>query len=151
MAGHNKLGEGMRKLILILVLIGFILPIQSKAEDCKAWMEGYCLSKIAEQTVKALPQKIEISLPQDQEENELIVGNDYLSFYNNLWDKLITNNLATAKEKTKAYDMAAKSGGTKIGGVNLVILAAQTLEQLSNKKIISMRKAQEVLDHAKIK
>ena len=164
MVGEDQLGEGMRKLKnrfrgchwiatafgLAMTMLLF-LPMGSQAEDCSAQMEGYCLSKIAEETVKTLSQKIEITIPQEQKGNDLIAGNDYLDFYNALWDKLIASGHATVGGKEKAFETAARAGGIKIGGINLVVLAAQTLEQLSNKKIISMDKAQEILDNAKIK
>src|SRR3989338_6939351 len=122
---------------LLVVLAITIVSMQSRADDCSVSMEGYCLSKIAEETVKTLSQKIEITIPQEQKGNDLIAGNDYLDFYNALWDKLIASGHATVGGKEKAFETAARAGGIKIGGINLVVLAAQTLEQLSNKKIIS--------------
>ena len=63
---------------------------------------------------------------------------------------MVESKLATKEDKEKVFKLARDSGGTKIGGVNLVVLSAGTLQQMVDKKILTKDEAQKILNDARI-
>lgn len=119
------------------------------AKDCDFEDGGYCIPSIVEGTITQLKVGdlkagwIEFSA------DEKITGVDGLEYYEKLWEQLIESGKATEEEQTAVFEKAEESGGTKIGGVNLVVLAAGTLQHLVDKKLMTREEAQAILNEAK--
>ncbi len=72
-----------------------------------------------------------------------------LNYYESFWNLLIKNGKATQKDRDQAFEEAGKAGGTKVGGVNIVVLAARTFQFLIDKGVMTKEEAQKTLDEAR--
>lgn len=129
------------------------------AQDCAYQDGGYCLSTITATTSGYITEKERIGADKiftgiqqaPSSGNTLIDGISYLEFYKSLWDEMIKSGKATEEKKEEVFKLAEESGGSKIGGVNLVVLAAGTLQHMVDKGVITRQEAQKVLNDSKVK
>lgn len=143
---------GLLAMTVIIAVAGLV-----HAQTCAYRDGGYCVSAIAEVTAKKLSVPTEMAAwGKSKGEGVLLAGEgvlggtNYLDYYENIWDQMVKDKKATDEERKRAFDEAKKAGGTKIGGYNLVVLSARTLQQLVDKKIITGEEAQGILNTAKI-
>lgn len=134
----------MQALKILFVLL--LIPLTTRAENCPVVMGGYCLETLWQETKKAIEAE---ALEPVQE--SLSTETTYYGYYETFWRKLVDRGLVTDEESKQAFEEATKAGGTKIGGVNLVVLAARTLQKLVDLKILTLAEAQGILNGAKIK
>lgn len=146
-------------LIMGIALSLSLLAMTSMAQTCAYQDGGYCLSTITVTTSGYITEKERIDADQiftgiqqaPSSGNTLIDGISYLEFYKSLWDEMIKSGKASKEEKEKVFKLAEDSGGSKIGGVNLVVLAAGTLQHMVDKGVITQQEAQKVLNDSKVK
>ncbi len=123
------------------------------AQNCPVVMGGYCLKTIWNETDRAI--RINTTEPIVEETTKstdsLPSETDYYGYYEKLWQNLVQKGLATEEESKKAFEEASKAGGTKIGGVNLVVLAARTLQKLVDLKMLTLEQAQGILNGARLR
>jgi len=142
---------------LLAMTITIAMASVAHAQTCAYRDGGYCVSAIADQTAKKLGVPTETAVWGKSKWDEalwapegVLGGTNYLNYYENIWNQMVKNQKATEQERKQAFDEAKKAGGTKIGGYNLVVLSARTLQQLVDKKIMTKDEAQSVLNAAKI-
>lgn len=143
----------MRYLILVILTTTLFAANTAKAESTCPWGDGgYCVDTLARETLKVIQGKAEskteaiskLSLPEAQAAPDALSGGiPYYNFYDTLW----LSGLFQDKQAT--FDEAAAAGGTKIGGVNLVVLGARTLQRMVELGWLTMEQAQGILDQAK--
>ncbi len=148
----------MRHLILVMLTATLLSASPARAESICPWEDGgYCVDTLARETLKviqgAADPKTEsvreevvskITLPEGQAAPDgLSGGSAYFNFYDVLWSS------GLLQDKKAAYDEAAAAGGTKIGGVNLVVLGARTLQRMVELNWLSVEQAQQILNGAK--
>jgi hypothetical protein len=125
----------------------------AQAEVCAYQDGGYCLSDIASQTTRALegkPAQPDMApKPGKKTISGMEGGTTYLNYYENVWDAMVEDGRATEGQREEAFARAKAAGGTKIGGYNLVVLAAGTLQHMVEMKIVTKEEAQEILNRAK--
>ncbi len=143
----------MRHLILF-ILLASLLSASSASAACPWEDGGYCVDTIARETLKAIQvasdpatetarkeMAAKLTLPEVQTTTEgLSGGSIYFNFYDVLWSS------GVLADKKVAYDEAAAAGGTKIGGVNLVVLGARTLQRMVELNWLTMPQAQAILE-----
>lgn len=121
---------------------------------------GYDLEKIEASTVESLTKsgivtaadEIDVSsVVTTVSKDPLVRGTDIIAFYDRLGAILVKKKILSQQEITVAQNVASKSGGMKIGGLNPVVLAASYLDLLVKKQIISLSEAQNILDTSKVK
>ncbi|MBI4126451.1 MAG: hypothetical protein HY465_03060 [Deltaproteobacteria bacterium] len=122
-----------------------------RADDC-AWEDGgYCVATLAQETLRVIEkvpdEKVHamagvVREPPPSTTDHLTGGIPYYNFYDALWSS------GFLPEKQAAFDEAAAAGGTKIGGVNLVVLAARTLQAMVDVQWITMEQAQAMVEQA---
>jgi len=120
---------------------------------------GYNVQKIAEETLKILQEKKVLSdkslgefeklLPAEQID-PLASSSSIIDLYDRLGAYLVERGIASEEDVTAAKIASAESGGIKIGGYNPVVLSASFLNILVKKDIISISKAQFILDSSKM-
>lgn len=137
------------KILFILLLI----PITAIAQNCPVSMGGYCLETLWQETNKAMQtgtaaEASILEIPSPIQES-VTSETTYYGYYETLWQNLVEKGLATDEENKKAFEEATKAGGTKIGGVNLVVLAARTLQKLVDLQVLTLDQAQKILNGAK--
>ena len=142
---------------LLAMTITIAMVSVAHAQACAYRDGGYCVSAIADQTAKKLGVPTETAVWGKSKWDEtlwapegLLGGTNYLNYYQNIWNQMVKNGKATEQERKQAFDEARKAGGTKIGGVNLVVLSARTLQQLVDKKIMTKDEAQNILNEARM-
>jgi len=143
--------------VIVAVCLLIITAKAVHAQVCTYRDGGYCVSAIADQTAKKLGVPTETAVWGKSRWDEalwapegVLGGTNYLNYYENIWNQMVKKGKATEQERKQAFDEAKKAGGTKIGGVNLVVLSARTLQQMVDKKIITRDEAQSILNAAKI-
>ncbi|MBX7149861.1 hypothetical protein K1X76_12390 [bacterium] len=152
----------MNKILFICVLL-FSLSI--RAEECGFADGGYCVDKILNETIRIVNEspleKVNLIKKEMAEtgfgklggmiltESMVTDGSFTYTRYETFWNWMVKSTVATEKEKSAAFDEASKSGGTKIAGANLVVLAARTLQELVNLQILTLQDAQKILNDAK--
>ena len=143
----------MRVVALIMGIASLSLAMTSivHAQVCAYQDGGYCLSEIASQTAKKLGVPTETMVWEQSNWGEALWGGTaYLNDYENIWDRMVKEGKAATQDREKAFAEAKAAGGTKIGGVNLVVLSAATLQQLIDKNLMTKNEAQTILNNAKI-
>ena len=148
----------MRLAALIMGIASSLILLAniSIAQTCAYQDGGYCVSAIAEVTAKKLSVPTETAAWDKAKWGEavwadegVLGGTNDLNRYQNIWNEMVKNGKATEQEREQAFDEAKKAGGTKIGGVNLVVLSAATLQQLVDKNLMTKEEAQTILNNAK--
>ncbi|MBX7149880.1 hypothetical protein K1X76_12485 [bacterium] len=148
----------VNKILFICVLF---LSLNARAEECYFKDGGYCVSQIFNSTRQAIDESknekaeqikqgiskngygpLGITLPVNE-------GTFIYVSYDVLWDWMVTGGAVLAEDKTTAFNEASKAGGTKIAGVNLVVLGARTLQKLVDLQILTLEDAQKILNEAK--
>lgn len=123
------------------------------AQTCAYRDGGYCVSDIASQTARKLGIHFENTKWEYLSAGDMAEGvwggTPYLNYYEGIWNKMVQSGKATEQDRKRAFDEAKKAGGTKIGGVNLVVLSAMTLQQLVDKKVLTKDEAQSILNGAR--
>lgn len=143
-------------LLAMTTLFFIVMGSAARAQTCVYQDGGYCVSTLTATTSGLVEEKIDANhiftgiRQETGQEDNLVAGTDYLEFYKSIWDKMIKSKLATNEDREKVFKLARDAGGTKIGGVNLVVLQAGTLQQLVDKKILTKEEAQKTLNDAKI-
>lgn len=146
------------RIVFIYIVVGLLvlgsLSGLLNAQTCAYRDGGYCVSAIADQTaIKLGMQRVSLDSAKlgdaVRTSEGVLGGTEYLNYYETIWDEMVKDGKATAQDRTKAFEEAEKAGGTKIGGVNLVVLSAMTLQQLVDKKILTKDEAQNILNGAK--
>ncbi len=142
---------GIASLLVLLAITTFV-----HADDCAYRDGGYCVAFIAKETAKKLSIPTETAMWGQSRWNKSLWatdvamdGTNYLNYYENLWDQMVKNGKATIKDRETTFEEAKKAGGTKIGGVNLVVLAAKTLQHLVDKGALTKEEAQGILNRAR--
>lgn len=141
--------------LVMICAVSLAITSVVNAEECAFQDGGYCVPVIANTTAGTVVKWVAMDkrsaiMDFDKKEGQL-AGVTILNYYESLWDELVKAKVATQKEREEVFDKARKAGGTKIGGVNLVVLAAGTLQQLIDKDILTKEEAQRILDEAKVK
>lgn len=138
----------MRSLISLFVLFGFLCANPAQAESCQWEDGGYCVETLARETLRVVKEsvdpKTQLNLPEAQTVPDSLSGGiPYYNFYDALWSS------GLFQDKQTTFEEAAAAGGTKIGGVNLVVLGARTLQRLVDLKFITLEQAQQILNGAR--
>ncbi len=130
------------RLIALTIFISFLAsPLLLRAQECAYRDGGYCVSAIADQAAKKLKKEVTTETATE--------GTAYLTYYEKLWNQMVREGNATTKERESAFKEASRAGGTKIGGVNLVVLGARTLQKLVDLQLLTLEEAQGILDQSK--
>lgn len=153
----------MRFFLVCCIFLNLLIgrPLHS-LEKC-SWIDGgYCVDLLVKETTqvikadtsettKVLRAGIEEKRISETEDSldSLPAGTTYYGYYESLWIALVKAGLAEERERVAAFEEAAAAGGTKIGGVNLVVLAARTLQKLVDLKWLTLEQAQEILNRAR--
>lgn len=132
------------RLITMMSALAMLLPVAVKADECPFRDGGYCVAVLTATTSGIIANWI----PIDKKEISSSVASN-LNHYESLWDDMIKAKRATEQEREKVFLEAKKAGGNKIGGINLVVLAAGTLQHLVDKDVVTQEEAQRILDEAK--
>lgn len=134
--------RAVKKFRLFLILCFLTgLPKALPAAECGFRDGGYCVDAIWRET----SEKTGFS---SLDETAPTVSSLYTR-YEALWDRLVQTATASESEKKAAFEEAGMAGGTKIGGVNLVVLAARTLQKLADIKVLSLEEAQGILERSR--
>lgn len=139
----------MRALISFTILFfGLLYGYPAQAEPCQWEDGGYCVDTLARETLRVVKEsvdpKTELRLPEAQTAPDALSGGiPYYNFYDTLWSS------GLFQDKQTTFDEAAAAGGTKIGGVNLVVLGARTLQWLVDLKFLTLEQAQQILNGAR--
>ena len=151
----------MIKQSCFLLLLCFLvtLPRGLKAAECDFQDGGYCVDAISKETFQAIEKSSGEAAGRIRAAgektgfgklNEMVLTPSSLYVqYETLWDGLTQAGMASESEKKTAFEEAGEAGGTKIGGVNLVVLAARTLQKLADLKLLTMEEAQGILDRSR--
>jgi hypothetical protein len=153
----GTLSRQLSWILLFLVLILFPAKVVVGEDHC-AWEDGgYCVETLARETLRVVKEAVDpktesirqetlpkLNLPEAQTTPDSLSGGiPYYNFYDTLWSS------GLLQDKQDAFEEAVAAGGTKIGGVNLVVLGARTLQKLVDLKFITLEQAQEILNGAK--
>ena len=85
-----------------------------------------------------------LTLPEGQTVPEGLSGGiSYFNFYDRLWLS------GLFQDKQAVFSEAAATGGTKIGGVNLVVLGARTLQRMVELGWLGLPQAQAILEQSR--
>ena len=148
----------MRHLILVILTATLLSASPVQADSTCPWGDGgYCVDTLARETLKVVKEAVDpktesarqevvskLTLPEGQAASDGLSGGiSYFNFYDGLW----ASGLLADKKAT--YDEAAAAGGTKIGGVNLVVLGARTLQRMVELGWLTMEQAQGILNQAR--
>ncbi len=148
----------MRHLAFVILLATLFSTSSALASTCPWKDGGYCVDTLARETLKVIqgaadPQTdaarqaivSKLALPEGQAAIEGLLGGGsaYFNFYDGLWSSGLFS------DKKTVFDEATAAGGTKIGGVNLVVLGARTLQRMVDLKWLTMEQAQQILNGAR--
>ncbi len=126
--------------ILIILTATLFFASTAKAESSCPWGDGgYCVDTLARETLRVVKEAVDpktesirqevvskLTLPEGQAASDgLSRGISYFNLYDTLWSSGLFQN------KQATFDEAAAAGGTKIGGINLVVLGARTLQRMA--------------------
>lgn len=143
------------RLILLLLGLACIYPHPAKAETCLWEDGGYCVSTLARETLRVIREATKTESAREEIASKLILpegeggatsqdplsgGVPYFNFYDSLWSS------GLLQDKQTAFNEASAVGGTKIGGVNLVVLGARTLQRMVDLGWLNLDQAQAVLE-----
>ncbi len=148
----------MRHLTLVILTVTLLSASPVQAETTCPWEDGgYCVDTLARETLKVIqvatdPKTdsirqetlLKLNLPEAQTAPDPLSGGIlYYNFYDTLWSS------GLFQDKQAAFAEATAAGGTKIGGVNLVVLGARTLQKLVELKFITLEQAQAILEQSR--
>ena len=156
----------VKKVRLLLVVLNFLsLSPGLQATECGFQDGGYCLNPILKETLQAIEKSSSEKAAQIRAAQEkigfgkldgmvlmasMVENGTYLYIqYEMLWNRLIEAGVVSESERKAAFEEAADAGGTKIGGVNLVVLGARTLQKLVDLKFITLEQAQGILEQSR--
>ncbi|MBX7149888.1 hypothetical protein K1X76_12525 [bacterium] len=142
----------MRFVKYILLCAMLVTAWTAKAEECGFVDGGYCVDKVFNETMRVVNEssfKDKASLTSGTILTDLTGGTLVYTNYDALWSGMLKAGAVTEEEKKTAFDEAGKAGGTKIAGINLVVLGARTLQKLVDLQILTLENAQKILNDAK--
>lgn len=158
------------RLRIISVLICTLWIVNSSpvvAESCAYRDGGYCIDRLLGKTITAIENSSNKKVATFSKtkgkqgfgkyEGQIItkssVGNGtfFYMYYETLWNWLVKSGILNNQNRQQVFVEASKAGGTKTGGVNLVVLGAGTLQQLVEKGFITTEQAQSILNQSKQK
>ncbi|MBX7149830.1 hypothetical protein K1X76_12235 [bacterium] len=134
------------------VTMALALSLPVSAAECGFADGGYCVDKIFSETMRVVNEskfKDKDSLTSGTILTDLTGGTLVYTNYDALWSGMVKTGAVTEEEKKTAFEEAGKAGGTKIAGVNLVVLGARTLQKLVDLQILTLEDAQKILNNAK--
>ena len=137
---------------ILFVLLMSLIAISARAEECGFADGGYCVDKIFSETMRVVSEssfKDKAPLTSGTILTDLTGGTLVYTNYDALWNGMVTAGAVTEEEKKTAFEEAGKAGGTKIAGINLVVLGARTLMKLVDLQILTLEDAQKILNDSK--
>lgn len=148
----------MRHLTLVILTATLLFASTAKAESICPWGNGgYCVDTLAHETLRVVKEAVDpktesvrqetlsrLNLPEAQTAPDSLSGGiPYYNFYDTLWSS------GLFQDKQTSFEEAATAGGTKIGGINLVVLGARTLQKLVDLKFLTLEQAQAILEQSR--
>lgn len=149
----------MKKLLPTIIIALFVAMASSAWAGQGVVVGGYDVEKLAADTISALESggvitkaeagELCVALPTDQPQDTLMASPAVIGVFDRIGTVLMVKDVALASDVESFNKAAAESGGLKIAGRNPVVLAASYLDLLARKGVISLQKAQFILDTAK--
>lgn len=142
---------------IVVALLGFCFMSDTLYAKCPQ-IGGYDVFAGANMTLDALDSKKVVSEKEYAgfkkllvcgAEDEMTMGPALGAFYDGVGAFLIERRVITKQEFDFVKNMAAISGGVKIGGYNPVVLLASFLDLLVKSHVLSQEAAQSILDGSK--